>query len=95
MKGKAAKDMCLKVCKDLAISEMTLVTVAAFYFNGKWRAWIETDELDGLWERYEEGIVDEMVVNFCLDIESGRLPPNYMMNKIESMKIKSPKKGKP
>ena len=88
MKGKAVKDLFLKTAQDLKVTEKTLVLLAAFYNSGKWRNVVDGGIVEDLFKSYEEGIIDEMVLDFLLDIESGRLPPNWMVNKFESMKIK-------
>lgn len=94
MKGKAAKDLFLKTCKDLKVTEKTCILLAAFYNSGKWRNVVDGELIEDLLKDYEDGIIDSMVLDFCLDVKSGRLPPNWMVNKFEQMKIISPKKDK-
>jgi len=94
MKRKVANELFLKTCKDLQVTEQTLILLAAFYNSGKWRAWVDMELVEDMildWEK--EDSLDDMVVNFCLDIESGRLPPNWMINKFEQMKRKHPRKS--
>ena len=95
MKGKAAKEMCLKTCEVLHISEWTLVAISAFYNSGKWRRAVDQDYVLEMWEDYEHGSVHPLTVDFALDILAGRMHPNWMMNKIDSMKLKPLKQGKP
>ncbi len=92
---KADVQLAMITAKVMDKTEEALCFYALVYSNGEWPDPVWQDDLDAEFHDYMDDHPSDLLVNFCLDYMSGKIPPNKLQNRAVMFLERSKKKKTP